>query len=118
MGGFRAFEEKHPILGSPHAPKYPYNYRYSRSDEEIDDEWNSYWEKEENEEPRKEENPILPLQKLFLEPNEDDYKTKDILDKAKQPNIHSVSTSQSNISSSIITKSNCVIKDSPISSCS
>ena len=118
--GFRAFEEKHPILGSPHAPKYPYNYRYSRSDEDIDDEWNSYWEKEENEEPRKEENQILPLQKLFLEPNEDDYKTKDTSDTANQPNIHSVSTSQhdSNLSSSKITKSNCVIKDSPISSVS
>ena len=122
--GFRAFEEKHPILGSPHAPKYPYNYRYSRSDEEIDDEWNSYWDKEENEEPRKEESQVLPLQKLFLEPNEEDHKTKDTSDKANtgnktnQPNIHSASSSQhdSNISSSKITKSSCLTKDSPISS--
>ena len=64
----RDFDEKHPILGSPCVSKYPYNYRYSRSDEEIDDEWNSYWEKEEEEE--EEGFNVLPLQKLFVESKE------------------------------------------------
>ena len=70
----RSFDEKHPILGSPQIPKYPYNYRYSQSDEDIDDEWSSYWEKEED----SEESDTLPIQKLFLESNH--TKTKDSSD--------------------------------------